>query len=390
MADDAFAEIDRIASGQDKPKEGAKPAPKAEEKEDASANLTSSKSKESPTSGASSAENSSSSTDVKTTPQKPVAAAELRKAYENLKSEHARLKEEHTKLKDFKPPEDTEKKALAERVEAHTKRISELEAELRYSNYERSEEYKTKYHEPFVEAYQAGRAKVASLKVADAEGETRQGTAADFDNIMRIQDDETAAEKATEMFGAKASIVLYHRERVQELNAARAKAVEEYRKSGDERERQRLEQQTLAKTTAEKQAGEIAGMFKTFADEAIEKYPQWFKPEEGDDKGNELLVKGFERADLAFKSSPFQPNLTPQERDGIIRLHTAIRNKAAGFDRLVYKNTQLSNRVKELETKLAEFENSKPTGGIGKAKSSEASFLQSVDEEIDALAAARG
>jgi hypothetical protein len=279
-----------------------------------------------------------------------------------------------------KPVEDPEKKRLSETLEQREKRLAELEDEMRFASFEKSSEYKDKYWTPFSDAYQQGRNKVASLRLTDANGDTRQGTAEDFDSLMRITDDDQAAELASDLFGVKAPMVLWHREKVQELNNTRLKALEDFRKQGGEREKLRGEQM-------QKQQKEIAALWESENKAGVERFPKLFKPEEGDEKGNALLARGFELADAAFGSALADPatgqpvKLSPQE---MVKLHSAIRNKAAGFDRLAYKYGISQKRIAELETKLKEYEASEPSPGDGqrKLKSPPGSALDAAEAEL--------
>ena len=297
-------------------------------------------------------------------PEKPKSRiVELSKAYEGLKARHKQL-EQSLLAKDAeieaikgKPSEDPEKKTLQERLTEREKRLADLENEIRFSRYESSQEYKEKYEQPFVDAWQAGRSKTASLKITDAEGNSRQATKEDFDRIAMIGDDDAAAEAATEMFGTKAPMVMYHRERVQELNTAKMKAVEDYRKQGSEREKQNTER-------FQQQRQKMIGMFNTIHNQATEKFPQLFKPIEGDEKGNELLKQGFDRVNL-FKPDANVSGI-PQEK--LVALHARMLNEAAAFPRLLHQKKGLETKVSELEKELAQYRSSEPGAGDGDGK----------------------
>ena len=97
-------------------------------------------------------------------PGKPVPAPELRKAYADLKAKHAALQAEHEKIRTAKPPEDPEKKGLSEKLEMANKRLREHEEELRLSAYERSQEFKEKWQQPFIDAYQFGRERTSAVQ----------------------------------------------------------------------------------------------------------------------------------------------------------------------------------------------------------------------------------
>lgn len=305
------------------------------------------------------------------TPEKPKSRiVELSKAYEGLKAKHRQLEQDllaknaEIEAIKSKPVEDPEKKSLQERLTEREERLSDLENEIRFSRYESSQEYKEKYEQPFVDAFQTGRQKTASLKIVEQKNEetgeilspARQATAADFDRIAMIADDDAATELAHQMFGNKAPLILYHRERVQELNNAKSKAIEDYRKHGSEREKQFAEQ---SKAQREK----MVGMFNQITNQAIEKFPELFKPMEGDDKGNELLKKGFDLVDAIFKGDPNQ--IPP---DKLVAMHAAIRNRAAGFGRLLHQKRGLEAKVAELEKELEEYRGSEPGAGDGDGK----------------------
>lgn len=305
---------------------------------------------------------------------KPQPAAELRQAYEALKAKHKALEAEHIALK-TKPVEDPEKKLIQERYEAAEKRRADLENEIKFARYESSAEYKEKYEKPFIDAYQLGRAKTADLDVTMEDGTVRSATEADFDAIARIVSNRDAVKLAKQMFGDEYTIPIYHRERVQELNGTRVKAIEDFRKQGSERERQQNEAQT-------KSMESIGKLWQQANSEAVERYPQWFKPAEGADDENAVLEEGFKLADAGFSDNG---NLTPEQR---VRLHSAIRNRAAGFGRLVLQNKKLSTRITELETKLKDFEGSEPGAGEGKGHqvAKQEDTLEGVLSGLDAMA----
>lgn len=298
-------------------------------------------------------------------PKAPVTAPELRKAYENLKNEHATLKKEHETLKTAKPPEDVEKKQMAVKLQAAEKRLSELDETLRFTNYERSPEYKEKYEKPYIQAYQLGRKRISTLDVVERatenpdtgerkiEQQARPATPEDFDVLVSITDDREARKMAKQMFGEDAGIALAHREKVHEASQAASAAVEDYRKNGAEREKQQQEM------TA-KQRAEVQQEWERLNKATVEKYPKLFGPIEGDKEGNELLEKGFAMVDRAFSTDANK--LSPLE---LAKLHTQIRNRAAGFGRQVMINKRQAAQIKELEAKLKEIEESVPGGGDG-------------------------
>jgi len=259
-----------------------------------------------------------------------------------------------------------ELKSAKEQLTALQKRAEDLETRLKFADYSQSDEFKEKYEAPFLDAYMAGRSRAAGLMV-NVEGQNpRKGTAEDFDTIMSIPNDDQAAEAAIEMFGSKAPLVMFHREKVMELNGVKNKALEDYRTKGSETSKK-------AKEATEKQmvqiAGEIENLWKNHVEAPREKYTQYSKPVEGDDEGNKLLERGYTQSHEAFSNlNPFDPKLDAKQRERIVRLHGMVLNKSAWFDRVALRATRAEARAKELEAKLAEFEASEPGADNGKGR----------------------
>ncbi len=313
---------------------------------------------------------------------KPQKAATLRENYDRLKGELKQAQERLSKYDEDKakiPQQDNHLKELQAKYEELQKKHEERENEMRFVNYERSQEYKDKWETPFVDAYTAGRNKLSSIKVIERKNDVeevvqaaRMGTASDFDSLMAVSDDDQAAQMAQDLFGSKAPMVLYHRERVQELNSARLKAIDDYKKQGSEREKT-IQEQT------KKQQQEASEVYQQTVKAAREnpKYKDYFAPAEGDTYGNNLLEQGDALADLAhgvlnkqdFGKLPkaVQDKIEAGKFDNreMVKLHAAIRNKAAGFDRLAYKYRAAMKQIEELQKSLSDYEESAPPSGKG-------------------------
>ncbi|MEN6532764.1 MAG: hypothetical protein ABFD89_03825, partial [Bryobacteraceae bacterium] len=220
------------------------------------------------------------------------------------------------------------------------------------------------------------------LVVNNSDGTTRPGTPDDFKAIMSIHNDAQAAKVAVEMFGEQAPLVMYDRARVQEKMREREEALETNRHASAEREKLRTAEQMAKRERAQQQFARMGEDFKRMTSEAVEKYPQYFKAEEGDTEGERLLQKGFELMEKAFSG----PNGLPAEQR--VAVHAAMHNKAAAFDYVVYKarkeKAALTERVSELEKELEQFKSSEP-GPDGGGHKKPAAF-KTFEEEIDALA----
>jgi hypothetical protein len=297
----------------------------------------------------------------------PVKARTLREYSEELKAKNAELQQKLQTLEAEKtkaPAEDLKK--LTETLAEREKRLAELDEEIRFSNYERSQEYKNEYWKPFEQAYQEGAATVAGLKITDPQtGEMRQATFEDFEAIMRIRDENTAAEAIEALFGTgvKAQMVTDARRHAERLNQKRLNALEDHKKNGAERERQRQDQWRQDSEKILKQAGELWQRHRTAPHE---KHPLFFRPIEGDAEGNKLLEDGFKEADEAFSNmNPLDPRLSGDQREAILRRHATAYNKMAAFNRLAHLFKQERSLRMAIEKKLKDFENSEPGAGDG-------------------------
>lgn len=320
--------------------------------------------------------------DLATVPPK-----QLRDAYSALKTKHKALETELQQAR-TKPPvnDDPEKVTLRETLAQREKRLAEYEDHIRYVDYTKSEEYNTKYHQPYVNTAKSATAQVMELRVPTAEGTARPATQDDFWSIVEIPNAEDALAAAEKIFQSptKANFVMQQRERVRAAYDAAEQAKAEFRTKGVERE----------KTTAaerERTQRETTAKWRTLNEQTIEESPDVYKPEDGDDEGNSLLEKGFERADAAFGGMITDPDTgqkrppTPEES---IQINSELRNKAGAFDRVLHRAEQYKARIAQLEQQIAEYEKSGPGGGAppsSEIKPEDDSF----DAAVDRLAASR-
>lgn len=293
--------------------------------------------------------------------------AMLREKFEQEQRQRMALEAEVKSYRDGKLMEHPEVKTIRQRLEAAEKRRQQLEEEIRFSAYERSQEYQDKYERPFLDAYQLGRGKVAKLEIVEqsqedpATGEkrvlqqARPAAPEDFDRIMAIMNDREASKLAKQLFGDDAAMVMYHRERVMELNNSRHSAIEHYRKTGAETLQKQAEQEAFKQE-------QTSRMWSEYNKEVVERFPQWLKPDENDPEANKLLEAGMEMADRAFSGAN---GLSPEQT---VRLHAMIRNRAGAFPRAAHMVGKLQAKVEELEAALAEYQKSEPATGEGKGQ----------------------
>lgn len=264
---------------------------------------------------------------------------------------------------------ETEKRAVPEAdwkktqetLTQREKRLNELEEEIRYVNYSKSEEFKTKYQQPYEKQWQRTMSELGELTVETADGGTRPLAANDILDLVNAPLGK-AHEMAVERFGDLAPEVMAHRKEIRKLFDEQSSALEEARKNGAEREKTNSEKQ-------QREYGEMStGIKETWskANEEITADPKHgvhFTPIEGDQEGNLRLAKGFELADRAFSENPLANGLSNEQRQAIVRRHAAVRNRAAAFGRLTYQNAQAKARIADLEKQLAEYKGSEPPAG---------------------------
>lgn len=299
--------------------------------------------------------------------EKTGTAKELRAAYDGSKKRIQALEQEISELKKPKTPaEDTEKKALLERLSAEEKRRKEIEVELGSQNFEKSEEYLNKFKKPLESAFAFAHQEVGQLKVELEDGTFRPGTKEDFNKLLYLNTDE-ANKIAVDLFGSAASEVMAHRRDILKLNMSRNSALEEHSKNREKIEQERMINQ-------EQQSKSAQETWERSIKEQVEKYPQFFGHQEGDSEGNELLDKGFKLVDLVFSKTEI-----PIEKR--IQLTATVRNKAAAFDRIAFQNKKQTERIAELEKELQDYKSSSPEGSEPGTKTErELSWTDEIDE----------
>lgn len=248
-------------------------------------------------------------------------------------------------------------------IETLTKRNTDLENEIRFVNYEKSEEFQTKFHAPYEAAWQRAIAELSEITITDpSTNAPRQATPQDLWDILSVPLTR-ARELANQYFGDFADDVMGYRKEIKGLLDARQRALDEAKQKGSERDKTRGE-------IIKKHATEVSQFIKENWTKAVddlskhETYGKYFTPVDGDQDGNQRLAKGFELVDRAFNESPADPRLTPEQRAGVVKRHAAVRARAAAFGRLVSMVNAREARIAELETELGQYRTSEPkTGG---------------------------
>lgn len=310
---------------------------------------------------------------------KPGKTKELREAYERqsteLKTLNAQLAEAQAKLAAVGEIKSDELLAQIKALETERETMAK---DLAFVSYERSPDYRKSYVEPVTTAFANAFADIEEMTVTDpATGDERQATNEDFNKLVSVPIKD-AARLAGEMFGPLAQQMLTHRNEIVRLDRKRVTAINDYKKNSAEYEKQH--QTTMAaRNLQQRQTWETANK------EIAEKFPEYFKPDQNDPTGNELLQKGFQYFDAAVNHNS---QLAPEQRT---RLLAAMRHKAASFDRVALKLNAANKKISELETALAEFDESTPGGEVrttANGKPPGPAAVKSWQEELNELAAA--
>ncbi len=282
--------------------------------------------------------------------EKPPAQAgpwKLKKYWEKraaaVELERNQLKEQLSKLPNIERLEDIEK------------RNKELEEEIRFHNYAKSQEYQDKYQKPYEEAWQKAIADLSELEVLNDDGTaSRKATTDDLLALAKMPLGE-ARKIANQKFGDSANDVMMHRQRIRDLADAQHRALDEARKTGADRQTQMTEKMKSVQA-------EVTSMWNKFNEEDAAKL-EYLKPKESDTEWNEKLDKAKTLVDSAFSQNATDPSLSPEQRAKAVRAHAAVRNRAIAYSGLKLENNRLKAQLKERDDKLKQYEESEPTAG---------------------------
>ncbi len=281
------------------------------------------------------------------------------------------LEKEVLDLKARPAQESPDVKPLNERLthttEALTKaetRLKELDEELKFVAYEKSDEFKTSYVKPYEDAWTRALHDLKGLNVTLGDGTQREIGWQDVQALANMEPD-VRRRTIKEQFPDDVQEVTGHVKSIRDLADKQKQALEDARKNGDTHHKQRAES---SQRQMQQLSTEVITAWKTANDEAPkhERYGKYFSPLDSDPEGNELLKKGYEKADAAFAANPLDPHLTSEQRTEIVKRQAAQRNRSAAYSRLVHWVEQRDARIAELEGKLKEFEQSEPGQGNGR------------------------
>jgi hypothetical protein len=257
-------------------------------------------------------------------------------------------------------------------------RNTQLEKHIALVDYQQSQEFATKYDQPYREMWNKATSAFNQLTVRQEDGvddlgepkfARRPATEADLIELGALPLSQLD-ERAQAMFGASAPRAIQYIERLRDLATSKQAAIEEATmKAGEWKTQRSLEFQNRQKTLATAWTDINKGL--------QEKFPLAFKATVGDAEDAGAHTKGFALADLLFLGNQA---LTPEQIEALpsgfkdtvkagkplsevqkVQLHALARLKMANHDRKVTALKKANARIAELEKTLAEYERSEPS-----------------------------
>ena len=258
---------------------------------------------------------------------------------------------------------ETEKAKYEERITKAEAKLKEKEDEIRFKSYEKSDEFKAKYEQPYEAAWERQWADLREVTINGDDGVARPVVHQDILDLMNLSLPD-ANKLAREKWGDFANEAMAARKELRTLFNAKITALEEARKTGADREKQFEENRKKWQDGVQKHIKDTWDAANQAA-ASDARNGEYFKPVEGDDTRNQLLGKGFALVDEAFGKNPMDPKLTPEERAAVVRKHAAVRNRAAAFGPMKYIIARLRAEVEALKKANGEFKGSQPPAGGG-------------------------
>jgi len=284
------------------------------------------------------------------------------KMVDEYKAKLAKAEAAHLETKKLIADEAT-RKAELEKFTKIEQRNKELEDQIRYVDYSKSQDFVEKYQKPYENGWKEAMKELREIRVDTDQG-SRNFNAQDMLELVNMPLNK-ARETCTELFGDNADDVMAHRKELRGLFEKQAEALEDARKNGAEREKTMRADRERAMSGINKQ---ITDQWKQLNEEIVkdEKLGRYFQPIEGDDEANAMLQKGYELVDGAFAADAMDPALTPEQREQVIRKHVAIRNRAAAFGRTKHLLEKREAELAAVRKELDQYKQSTPNLGGGK------------------------
>jgi hypothetical protein len=320
-------------------------------------------------------------TATKEPPKEATSLKQFREQYELTKKERddlaAKLKTlEEAKADGTRKEVEAATAALKKEMEDIRKRNEELDTEVRFLDYTKSQEYKAKFEEPLRDAWKSALDDIDGVTITNDDGTTRPASHHDISALLGMKTAQ-AAVKAQELFGAAAPEIMVHRRRLIELKNGRETAIKDWREKGVARQSER-------ETEQQNNMRHIHGAFDEEFKSAETDHPALFGRDADDSEANGLLDDGDKLVRIATKGEGLDASMSPLERAETMaraQAHMAVRARAFGRERLRVIRLQRENE--DLKKKLEGITKSEP--GSGSGARSERTAPTNPEDAIDAL-----
>lgn len=282
---------------------------------------------------------------------KPQDNNQLRQRLEELsKSEKAKTKEatdlankiKELEAKRFYSEEDDKK------VQAAEQRIADLQKQLSESAYERSDDFKSKFIEPYNNTLTRTISMVEAMSIAvGEEGQTRKATRGDFMRVANLPVEEQA-QVAQDLFGVNAVRVLTQIDKLQDMRQQADTAITNHRST--------VEAKTRESQLTQAQEQKIYQETRSTARQAlVEEYPQFFADDPNDPEATTKVQEGNNFVEQLEKTIPGM-----SVTDRAMANEVLMARAGPGFTRLAYENTKLRQELESVKAEMKKLKGTDP------------------------------
>lgn len=313
--------------------------------------------------------------------------AQIRKAYEARGLELKTAREEAAKWqKDFNDARkagytEAESKYKAD-LEAANKRAQELDTQVKYTAFERSEEFKTQYQKPISEAWTRTMEDLKGVKILDSNGNETEETATSQHVVQLCQmSGIQAAKQAKAWFGDAATEVLAHRRQILELNQKKDAAIKEWNEKGSEMTAAKEKEEAARQSEVDQQLNSNLVKFTDII--------PGFKPPQ-DTEALGFHKAGLATVALALKGEGLPPGLTESQiMTRRVEAQAKMIAKSIAYGPVAHENMKLKAELEALKTELLGYKKStpKPSADVHQPASG---HTPSAEEIIDSMKEFRG
>jgi len=277
---------------------------------------------------------------------------ELSKSEKALKAEVESLRREKDELSKKRTWSDEDQK----RFDEISKETADLRRQLAESAYERSDEFKKQFVEPYKARLKSSiETAVRYFPAVNPEtGEQRPSTEADFWKVAGAPISDRAA-IATQLFGHNAANVIADIRRLEELKESADQAIANHNNGLEARQKQERESQ-------QQQQQQYSKFRELSRKQLAEEFKDFFGEPTDDPELTEAWQKGVEFVDTV----PAQAEKMTLEE--LAAVQEVVRARAAWFARGHLLNKRQAAKIAELEAELAKFRESDPGSEKEKGK----------------------